>query len=287
MTKWKYWLTMAGWKTNAWFHTSGLTRIPMLGDIWFTFKRLIARWLSSGRGVPVNIGGQQINIHPFTIAYGIKNWEPYTSELFKKVIKPGSTVLDIGAHHGYFSLLAARYVGTEGKVYAFEPAEANFLILKKNVDLNNLSNVIPVNLAVSDTNTLMSFYYRQETGVTGSLFASNKPNESTVPVECVTIDGYLPGKRVDVLKMDIEGAEPNALKGMMQTLSLSTHIELFVEINPECLSKAGVEPKDFLSQLNSAGFDCQIIDEANRRLIPIEADLGFCNLYCVKKSKTG
>jgi len=258
----------------------------MLGGVWFRLKRPIARWLSSGRGVPIRIGGRQINIHPFAIAYGIKNWEPYTSELFKAALKPGLTVLDLGAHYGYFSLLAAQCVGPDGKVYAFEPSKANFQILKKNMELNKFSNVIPVNRAVSDTNVSMPFFYNQETGVTGSLFPLHKPKESTVPVECVTIDHFLPGRTIDVIKMDIEGSEPNALKGMAKTLSISKDIVLFVEINPACLSQAGVKPLDFLSQLNDAGFDCQIIDEENRCLRSIDTDLGFCNLYCVKKTST-
>jgi FkbM family methyltransferase len=282
MSKWKYWLTLAGWKVNALLHATGLTRIPVMGRIWFSFKRLAARWIASGRGVPVQLGGQSVNIHPFTIAYGIDDWEPYTTELFKKVLKPGSTVLDIGAHHGYFSLLAARCVGPEGKVYAFEPASANFRILQKNMELNSFLNVIAVNRAVGDKNTSMAFYYRQETGVTGSLFSFQRPDESTITVECVTIDEYLAGNSVDVIKMDIEGAEPLALEGMKETVATSKEVVLFVEINPDCLSQGGVEPDGFISRLHDAGFECQIIDEDERSLKAIDGDPGFCNLYCVK-----
>ena len=284
MNRWKYWLTLAGWKTNALFHTTGLARTPMLGRIWFSGKRLIAQSLSSGQGVPIQLGGHQFNIHPFTIAYGIHTWEPYTTELFQNALKPGSTVLDIGAHHGYFSLLAAKCVGPEGMIYAFEPAPENFKILKRNIELNHLTNVIPINKAVSDKSTTLPFYFRRQTGVTGSLFATQQSDENTVPVECVTIDEHLDGKSVDVVKMDIEGAEATALIGMEDTLSRSNDIVLFVEINSDCLLQAGVTPDGLLNQLDKAGFKCLDIDEIGETLRPVNPGVEFCNIYCVKKA---
>ena len=275
---------MLGWKLNAWLAAIGIDRLPIVGRLWFSGKRLIAQLLSSGQGVPIQLGGHQINIHPFTIAYGIDTWEPYTTELFQNALKPGSTVLDIGAHHGYFSLLAARCVGPEGRIYAFEPAPENFKILKKNIELNHLTNVFPVNKAVSDKAVTLPFFFRQQTGVTGSLFNSEQPDEMRIQVECVTIDEYLDGESVDVVKMDIEGGEPFALNGMKNTLSRSNDMVLFVEIDPACLLQAGMTPETLLAQLDDAGFKCQDIDEAGGTLRPIDAGAGFCNIYCVKTS---
>ena len=275
---------MFGWWLNAWLHTTGLDRLPVFGRLWFSGKRMIARWLSSGHGVPVSLGGQPTYIHPFTIAYGIHTWEPYTTELFQNALKPGFTVLDIGAHHGYFSLLAARCVGPEGTVYAFEPAPDNLQILKRNVELNHLTNVIPINKAVSDKCATVPFYFRQRTGVTGSLLAAHQPNESTIAVECVTIDEHLAGKPVDVVKMDIEGGEPHALQGMKKTMSQSKDMVLFVEFNRSCLLQAGVNQQAFLAQLKKADFECQVINEELRCLQPIKPGLESCNLYCLKEA---
>jgi len=154
--------------------------------------------------------------------------------------------------------------------------------LKKNIELNHLTNVIPVNRAVSDRCTTLPFFFRQQTGVTGSLYAAHQPGELTIPVECVTIDGYLAGKSVDVVKMDIEGGEPSALEGMKSTLSRSKDVVLFVEINPDCLLQAGATPEKLLAQLDKAGFQCQHINEEERTLQPANAGVGFCNIYCVK-----
>jgi len=292
MTKLKYWLTMAGWKINGLVHASGLLRLPLLGTMWFAGKRLTANWLASGRGVVVDIGGQPTNVHPFTIVYSIDEWEPYTEELFQDSIKPGATVLDIGAHHGYFSILAARRAGAEGKVYAIEPAPENFQILKKNIELNNLTNVIPVNKAASDSNANTSFFIAKPNDVQGSLFPTLRTDEYSVPVECITIDELLSGESVDVVKMDIEGAEPFALKGMTKTLSASPNIVLFLEFHGPWLKRAGVEPQDFLDQLKQSGFECQLINDGRKLLQPLKLELtpeegfyhGFCNIYCVKRT---
>ncbi len=96
----KYWITMIGWKTNGWVHSSGVLRLPLVGTVWFAGKRLAGRWLASGQGVLIDVGGEPTRVHPFTIVYSIGEWEPYTEELFQNAIKPGFTVLDIGAHHG-------------------------------------------------------------------------------------------------------------------------------------------------------------------------------------------
>ena len=289
----KYWITMIGWKTNGWVHSSGVLRLPLVGTVWFAGKRLAGRWLASGQGVLIDVGGKPTRVHPFTIVYSIGEWEPYTEELFQNAIKPGYTVLDIGAHHGYFSILAARQAKTEGKVYAIEPAPENFQILKKNIELNQLTNVIPVNKAATDTNVNASFFIAKPNDVQGSLFPTLRTDEYSVPVECITIDELLDGKSVDVVKMDIEGAEPFALKGMKKTLANSPNIVLFLEFHGPWLKRAGVEPQEFLDQLNESGFECQLINDGRKLLQPLKLELtpeegfphGFCNIYCVKRTQ--
>ena len=292
----KYGLTMAGWKLNRWFVGSGFHRLPIVGPTWFAGKRMVAGWLASGQGVQIDIGGQKTNVHPFTIVYSLDDWEPYTEELFQNAIKPGSTVLDLGAHHGYFSLLAARHVGKKGKVYAFEPAPENFQVMKKNIELSHLTNVVVVNKAVSDKRDTVQFFLCKPNEVQGSLYSTFRPGESTITVESIALDEYLEGKPVDVFKMDIEGGEPSALRGMVETLSRSKDIVLFVEFNHHLLDRAGVSPEDFLAQLDAAGFDCQIINEGLKELQPFQIPFtpeqflgegfchGFCNIYCTRKA---
>ena len=242
------------------------------------------------------LGGETAYVHPFTIVYSLDDWEPYTEELFQNALKPGSTVLDLGAHHGYFAMLAARHVGSEGMIYAFEPAPENYHIMKTNFELNKLTNVTPVNIAASDKRATVPFYLCKPNDVQGSLFATLRNNESTVDVESMTVDEFLGGKAVDVIKMDIEGGEPRALVGMKETLSRSKDVVLFVEFNHQLLRRAGVDPTDLLTQLDDAGFECQLINEGLKRLLPIVHPLtpedilgegfqhGFCNIYCTRKA---
>ena len=166
--------------------------------------------------------------------------------------------------------------------------------MKKNIELNHLTNVVPVNKTVSDKCTTAPFYFRGEIGTGGSLFQTNRTNESSVTIECITIDGFLGGETVDVVKMDIEGFEPYALEGMKETLDKTKNILLFLELAPNHLSRAGVSPDDFLAQLDKAGFACQVINEERRCLQPTTTELipeegfsrGYCNLYCVKKANS-
>lgn len=290
MTKLKYWLAISGWVLNSCLRNTRLNRIPLVRSIWSAGKRSLAPFLASGSGVRITLDGQVTYVHPLSVIYGTEAYEPYTSELFKSAIKPGSTVLDIGAHHGYFSILAAREVGENGQVYALEPVPKNFQILTRNIELNGFNNVLPINKAVSDQNTTLPFYFRSETGTGGSLLKTDRTNEESVNVECVTIDDLLDGRTVNVLKMDVEGFEPRAIIGMQRTLSQVDDLVLFLELAPDHLKRAGGNQIEYLKQLEQAGLQCQFISEDRRSLLPTSTELipeqgfskGYCNIYCIK-----
>jgi hypothetical protein len=87
-----------------------------------------------------------------------RNYEPFVTALFKQVLRPGLTVLDIGAHLGYYSLIAADRVGPSGKVFAFEPALDSFLILQQNILLNRFSNIVAIQKAVAEVKSTRVLY---------------------------------------------------------------------------------------------------------------------------------
>src|SRR4030042_4007070 len=89
-------------------------------------------------------------------------WEVETIRLFKQLAKEGDTVVDIGAHIGYYTLLAARIVGDTGKVYAFEPDPANHDVLVGNIKLNGFQNVVTVRKAISDKNGQIELYLNEK-----------------------------------------------------------------------------------------------------------------------------
>ena len=106
-----------------------------------------------------------------------------------------------------------------------------------------------------------------------------------IGVESVTIDDFLQGRTVDVIKMDIEGNEPYALEGMTQTIARSKPLVLFAELAPAYLRRAGIEPRDYLARLEALGFSVQLIDEVSGELRPVtvERDPSWkANLLCQK-----
>ncbi len=92
-------------------------------------------------------------------------YEPAQTALFCKVVKPGDVVYDVGAHFGYYTLLASKLVGTEGRVLAFEPSPPNLARLYRHIELNRCSNVQVLELAVSDREGIAHFETRIGSGL--------------------------------------------------------------------------------------------------------------------------
>jgi len=86
-------------------------------------------------------------------------YEPVITNLFERLIEPGMVVADVGAHIGYFTLLATRQVDSTRKVYTFEPAPSNYDLLLKNIALNGYENIVPVPKAVSNSDGTAHFFY--------------------------------------------------------------------------------------------------------------------------------
>jgi FkbM family methyltransferase len=243
----------------------------------------------------INLDGMPMYIHVNTASlrdYVLKSYESYTTELFRRAIKSCATVLDIGAQFGHFSLIAAKRAGNLGKVYAFEPVPANFELLKRNIQMNGYTNVIQgVPKAVGDEATTVRLFVYEDSDSHGMYCHPKAKVKEIISVDCISIDEFLRGQPVDVIKMDIEGNEPNALRGMTLTISKSHGLIMFTELAPAFLRWAGVTPEDYLRQIENLGFDMQIIDENSRCLRPVTKDFlveddpsWYVNLYCTKRN---
>jgi len=141
-------------------------------------------------------------------------------------MKSGDIVVDIGAHIGLFSLRAAKKVGSRGRVIAIEPAPQNIYFLRKNIAANSLSNVLIVEKGVWSKRCLLPLYVHECSGNSSLLSQSNR----RVWVEVDELDRILEDlgvRTVNFVKMDIEGAEIEALKGARRTLGLR-HIKLAI-----------------------------------------------------------
>ena len=257
----------------------GLGRIPGLLRIYdFLFRHL---WSSQeivniqGSKMYINVNDQDKSMRKTFQAYALNlTHEERTTELFKKMVKEGDTIVDIGANIGYFTLLSAKLVGKKGKIYAFEPEPKNYNYLLKNIELNNIGNtVLATQKAISDKTGKTKLYIcehdtghhtiNQPEGI-----KSYKPNtgnkESFIEIDTVTLDDFLKDKNrlVNVVKIDAEGAEMLVILGMDKTIRQNQDIKLFVEFFPLLIKKMGSSPEDFIKKfLEDYGFSIFIIGE--------------------------
>ena len=194
------------------------------------------------------------------------HWDELTTNTFKEVVKEGDVVLDLGANLGYYSLLAARLVGSQGKVYAFEPEPRNYRLLLKNIKLNGYSNIIPLQKAVSDeTGKVKLFLSSKDSGAHNIRDSSNRiESREFVEIEAVNLDEFFAGKNhsVNVIKMDIEGSEPKAFLGMQRIMSENRDLKLFIEFYPDLIMDGGCVPDEFARRLiEDYKFAITVIDD--------------------------
>lgn len=142
------------------------------------------------------------------------------SELMRKFLKPGMTVVDVGANIGYYTLLSAKIIGKSGLVLAFEPDPTNFGFLCKSININNLSNVKAYQKVLSEGEGTMSLYLAEPSNPEAhSITQQHSVGKINVP--STTLDALydsLQGRRIDLVKMHV-GAEPMILRGGKRTLA--------------------------------------------------------------------
>jgi len=194
-------------------------------------------------------------------------WEPNYAAAFARLLKPGQIVLDIGANHGFYALLAAGHVAPTGHVYAFEPNPRLSSLIKDSILVNGLASLITlVEKAVTNQEGAMLLVFQDRHSAGGHLQAdspqSAAPSEQsdlTCSVEGVVLDRHFPDLRVDVVKMDIEGAEGGALTGMVALIERSPEIKIMMEFSPKLMSRFSQNAEYVTEFLRSRGFACWLI----------------------------
>jgi FkbM family methyltransferase len=165
-------------------------------------------------------------------------WEPRTTHYVCDSLGPGQVFLDIGANAGYFSLLASHCVGESGMVLAVEPNPAIVKQLRQNTERNGLINIAIAEAACSDSTEVRNLYVASayNTGLS-SLSRDNLAWTKSVKVTCTTVD-LLAEKyglhRVDLVKIDVEGAELQVLRGMTTVLK-RLRPRIIIELIPSLL----------------------------------------------------
>ncbi len=258
------------------------------------------------RGRPIKVDGHLMYLVgragpsiSFSTELLSERYEQETAKVLKDEVLPGMTVLDIGAHVGCHSLLAARLVGPSGKVFAFEPSPDNCVLLHKNMALNGYNNVVLIPKAVADRSGTVTFHLSPEGNDRNSIYESSRTSQlgTSVEVSTVSVDDFLEQQgwpQVHLVKVDVEGAEPLVLKGMSKLLERTRELTLIVEFAPACIRDGGFPPESFLAALASNGFSVNVLQgEDPAKPIGPEMFLSFAkqvesegmkNLLCYRRN---
>lgn len=185
--------------------------------------------------------------------------EPMLTEWLGQHIKPGMLCFDVGAHIGYFTLLMAKHAGPSGKVYAFEPHPEHHARLKENVEINGYSDrVVIIEKAASfEDGTAFLAVPGERTASSALSKPDGTPGHRVATLRLASL-----GVQPDVVKLDCEGHELQALHGADDALNAST---IVTEFCPEHLSRAGVDPMDVIRFLTEAPTVTEI-NETHRRI---------------------
>lgn len=200
-------------------------------------------------------------------------WEPAETAVLRSELRPGDTFLDVGANVGYYTVIASKRVGPTGRVIAFEPDPTSFAFLKRNVEANGCNNVTLVQKALSHEQGTIKLFLDEKNKGAHKIFQYGESHRF-VEVAAVRLDDYLKGHegRIDLIKIDTEGAEGAILKGMGETLRRHKNTKLLMEFFPKLLAGFGYDAGEVLAGLQSLGFEIRDVDEHNGRTIPVSAE---------------
>ena len=203
-------------------------------------------------------------------ALALGAFENTEADLFRKCLKPNLVIIDIGANIGYYAIIAGKGIGPRGKIFAYEPENRNFSFLKKNIEANKLANVIPLKIALSNEKGMSKLYLDEDNKGRHSL--AYEKNKECLVIETDTLDNSLEqfgSPAVDIIKIDIEGAEFLALGGMTETIRRNPNLIIFSEFYPRAIIKLGGNPLAYLKKLVEFGFSLSDIDENAKRVVSI------------------
>jgi FkbM family methyltransferase len=200
------------------------------------------------------------------------------AEVYRSMIKPGMTVVEIGANIGFFTLLFSDLAGRTGKVLAYEPDPENYRLLGKSAAESGRSNITARQAAISDKRGRLSLYISEENRGDHRVYECGE-GRCCVEVEALSLDEELgAAARVDFIKMDIQGYEYQALLGMGGVVEASPDLAMLCEFTPAHIRLSGHSPEGFLRELQRHGFRLSYLDEASHSVRPASPEeiLALC-----------
>jgi FkbM family methyltransferase len=234
---------------------SGLPIKPFRGAL----KKLYDKYEKAGRNrvVVTKIKGitYELDLNEFidSSIYYKGCFEPMVTATMCKYVKPGMTVLDIGANIGCHTLRYAKLVGSNGKVIAFEPMQWAISKLKRNIELNGFKNIVLEKIALSDVNAKRSVYFRSSWTLDNGSTPDSKTSED---IDFVKLDEYVDENKldkIDFIKLDVDGYECKVIRGGMHSLKKFKPI-MIIEFGKYTLNQCGDSLESLIDLLSSAGY---------------------------------
>lgn len=191
-----------------------------------------------------------------------KNYEDDVKKIFLSKIKEGDIVIDVGANIGYFSLLAAKKIGSKGKIFAIEPMKQANNWLKKNLKLNDFKNVEVLEVAIGDKQGTMKMYKKSESSEMIILDPTISKTDLIMcgEINIKTIDNIISQKKikkVNLLKIDVEGFEYEALLGCKESFKSNKIENIICEIHTTYLKNREIDEQDIYSFIQENNFSIQ------------------------------
>jgi FkbM family methyltransferase len=240
-----------------------------------------ARW-----GAKLLVDTRDTLLTPWLLLDGL--WETTVTGWLQRTLQPGQVFVDVGANIGYFTLLAGTLVGSGGQVVAIEAHPLLADLLRRNVVMNGMHGYITTwHRAAWDETTNLAFHLRERYSANSSVGSLGTEQlsylydeESVVEVEAARLDDLLDSiPRVDVIKVDVEGAELRAFHGLERTLRDNPAVIVMFEWSPAQIELVGDAPADLVDFLAGLGFTFRLIEDD---LAPIErarlVDLAYGNV---------
>jgi FkbM family methyltransferase len=208
--------------------------------------------------------------------------------LMCSILSPGDVFFDIGANVGYYSLVASQIVGASGQIHAFEPIPDNVTRLRSAVQRNEVKNVTINQMAVGESEGVLDLYIGNESlgnsGWASVVFSGRRPDVVTVPQ--ATMDNYISEhgiKSIRLVKLDIEGAEPEAICGMRSVLKSSNAPDILCEVNPWLLERRGLDSRAITLPLAEHGYRLFSVNRSGQEeLDPSSLVTSLTNFYGYK-----
>jgi FkbM family methyltransferase len=179
-------------------------------------------------------------------------------DFMQKIIQPGDTVVDIGANIGFYTVYFSDLAGPAGKVYAFEPDRTNFKHLKKTV--RDTENVLLFEQAIGEKAGSITLYVSALLNVDNRTYKTDSYSHF-YEVKLVALDSvFAAGEKIAFVKLDIQGAEVPALKGMRQVIARNEKLVIFSEFWPYGLNRAGSSVKEYEALLKELGLSIYLME---------------------------